>query len=76
MNWDLFDINHRKWNEFKNKYENIYPSPFSAFFEFEFYNCALFYDVLNLLDNPSQPSYQTLSNIKNIISKSIWIKKF
>lgn len=76
MNWNLFNINHRKWNEFKNNYENIYPSPFSAFFEFDFSNCGLFYDVLNLLDNPSQPSYEILSNIKNIISKSIWIKKF
>ena len=76
MNWNLFDINHRKWNEYKNNYENIYPSPFSAFFEFDFSNCKLFYDVLNLLDNPSQPSYEILSNIKNIISKSIWIKRF
>jgi hypothetical protein len=67
MNWDLFDINHRKWNEFKNKYEFIYPSPFYAFFEFDFSNCALFYDVFNLLDNPSQPSYQTLSNITPFI---------
>lgn len=76
MNWSLFNINHQKWVEFKNNYENIYPSPFSAFFEFDFSNCGLFYDVLNLLDNPSQPSYELLSNIKTIISKSIWIKRF
>jgi len=76
MNWSLFNINHIKWIEFKNNYENIYPSPFSAFFEFDFSNCGLFYDVLNLLDNPSQPSYELLSNIKTIISKSIWIKRF
>lgn len=74
MSWNLFNINHRKWNEFRKNYENIYPSPFSAFFEFDFSNCALFYDIINLLDNPSQPSYELLSNIKNIISKSTWIK--
>jgi hypothetical protein len=74
MDWSSFNINHRKWTEFKNNYSNIYPSPFSAFLEFDFSICGLFYDVLNLLDNPSQPSYELLSNIKNIISKSTWVK--
>ena len=31
MNWDLFNITHTKWDEFKNNYENIYLSPFSAY---------------------------------------------
>jgi len=76
MHWNSFDINHKKWTEFKNKYGEIYPSPFLAFYEFDFSNCGLFYDVLNLLDNPSQHSYEILSKIKLIISKSNWIKRF
>jgi len=76
MHWNSFDINHKKWTEFKNKYREIYPSPFLAFYEFDFSNCGLFYDVLNLLDNPSQHSYEILSKIKSIISKSNWIKRF
>ena len=76
MHWNSFDINHKKWTEFKNKYGEIYPSPFLAFYEFDFSNCELFYDVLNLLDNPSQHSYEILSKIKSIISKSNWIKRF
>lgn len=75
INWNLFSIDNRRWNQFKNNYESIYPSPFSAFFEFDPLNCGIFYDVLNLLDEPSQPSFELLNKIKNIISKSIWIKK-
>jgi len=75
MNWSIFNINHKKWFEFMNEYKNIYPSPFSAFYEFDPSNCGIFYDVLNLLDVPTEPSYESLSKVKNIISKSIWVKK-
>lgn len=76
MKWNLFNINHNKWLKFKKYYENIYPSPFLAFFEFDPSECDLFYDVLNLLDMPQHPSYKILFEIKNIISKSIWMKRF
>lgn len=74
ISWDLFNIEHKKWDIFRKIYQNIYQSPFSAFLEFDPSNCGLFYDILNLLDNPLQPSYDILTKIKNIISKSVWIK--
>ena len=75
MDWSMFNIEQKRWSEFMNQYRSIYPSPFSAFLEFDPTNCGIFYDVLNLLDVPTQPSFQILSNIKNIISKSIWVKR-
>ncbi len=68
MEWNQFNINDRKWNEFKNKYSTIYPSPFSAFFEFRPDHCGIFYDILYLLD------CDELNDLKRLISRSTWVK--
>lgn len=71
IKWDVYsnynNINDPNWNEFKHKYSNIYPSPFLAFKEFNTENCGIFYDILYLLDDE-------LIEIKNLISKSVWMK--
>jgi hypothetical protein len=45
-----------------------------AFEQFTPDDCSIFYDVLFLLDNPSQDGFEILQNIKNIITKSVWMK--
>ena len=75
--WDKYhnEMNNEKWNRFKILYGEIYKSPFSAFAQFNPKNCSIFYDILYFLDNPEQPSFRLLTEIKNIISKSIWMKE-
>lgn len=68
IDWNYFDINNNKWNDFKEKYSSIYPSPFSAFKEFSPNDCGIFYDILYFLDN------DILSETKRLISKSVWMK--
>jgi hypothetical protein len=45
-----------------------------AFGQFTPDDCSIFYDGLFLLDNPSQYGFEILQNIKNIITKSVWMK--
>ena len=69
IKWNYFNIDDKKWIEFKNKYSRLYPSPFCAFREFSPSKCNIFYDILFFLYD-----LDLLNNIRNIISKSIWIK--
>lgn len=77
ISWDEYtnSMNNEKWIQFRNLYDEIYKSPFSAFAQFKPKNCSIFYDILYFLDNPYQPSFRLLSEIKSIISKSVWMKK-
>jgi hypothetical protein len=72
IKWDFFNNYNedKKWNELKKKYSHVYPSPFTTFREFTPENCDLFYDILYLLDM----DVDELSEIKRLISKSIWMK--
>jgi hypothetical protein len=74
LKWNDFNIDNDKWNYFKNKYSIIYNSPFLVFKEFSPDDCSIFYDILFYLEKYDQPSSEILSNIKKIISKSIWMK--
>ncbi len=66
--WDEYKISDPKYNEFRQKYSYIYPSPYSAFHEFSPDKCNLFYDILYLLE------CEELSEIKRLISRSVWVK--
>lgn len=73
--WNSYHINDKKYNEFKNKYNLIYPSPFAAFKEFSPDNCGIFYDILDLLENDAfLLENDKLYEIKQLISKSVWMK--
>ena len=74
LRWDDFNIEDEKWEKFKNNYSIIYPSPFLAYKEFTPQKCGIYYDILYLLDNSRQPSFELLQKVKNIITKSIWVK--
>ena len=74
LKWNDFNIDNEKWNKFKNKYKIIYDFPFLCFKEFIPDECSIFYDILFYLEKYDQPSSEILNNIKNIISKSIWMK--
>ena len=74
IKWEEYNIEHVKWQEFYNMFSKYYPSPILAFKQFRGTICGIFYDILYLLNNPEQPSYKLLSNINNIISKSVWMK--
>ena len=69
IEWEYFDIHDEKWIEFKNKYSCLYPTPFCAFLEFSPSKCNIFYDILFFMDD-----LVLLNDIRNIISKSIWMK--
>ena len=69
IEWSYFNIDDKKWIEFKNKYSRLYPSPFYAFREFSPSKCNIFYDILFFMDD-----LVLLNDIRNIISKSIWMK--
>ena len=69
IEWNYFNIDDKKWIEFKNKYSPLYPSPFCAFREFSPSKCNIFYDILFFMDD-----LVLLNDIRNIISKSIWMK--
>lgn len=73
--WSSFNINdNNEWTEFLSRYASLYDSPYMAFEQFTPDDCSIFYDVLFLLDNPSQDGFEILQNIKNIITKSVWMK--
>jgi len=72
--WSDFTILNEKWDLFMKKYKYFHNGPFEAFIHFEPDHCGIFYDILSLLNDPSQPCYETLQKVKNIISKSIWMK--
>ncbi len=74
LKWTQFNIQNEKWSEFRNFYENFYESPFSAFKQLNEGSCGIFYDILYLLYQPEQPSYNILCNVSSLISKSVWMK--
>ena len=76
LKWTDFNIDDEKWKLFQNKYCYIYDSPFLAYKEFTFNNCNIFYDILYLLEENNQKCSIILQKIKNIISKSVWMKTF
>jgi len=76
LKWNDFNINNEKWKLFKDEYSYIYSSPFLAYKEFTFNNCHIFYDILYLLEEHNETSFKILQKIKNIISKSVWMKTF
>ena len=74
IGWEKYNINNKKWTEFYNMYSIYYPSPFLAFKQFTPNNCGIFYDILFLLNNQSQPCFSDFQNVKSIIAKSVWMK--
>lgn len=74
LKWNDFNIQNKKWSLFMNKYKFLYEHPFEAFEQFDPNKCGLFYDILDLLDDPSHPCFNLLQKTKNIITKSVWMK--
>ena len=74
VEWSEYDIDNEVWNRFYNLYSKFYPSPILAFKQFSEENCGIFYDILYLLNQNEQPSYDLLNNINYIITKSVWMK--
>jgi hypothetical protein len=77
LHWSDFNIddNNSKWKLFKKNYF-FYKSPFLAFQEFTQNNCGIFYDIIYLLENNNNAAYENIQRIRQILSKSIWIKEF
>ncbi len=74
IEWSSYNIQNEKWTNFYETYSYYYPSPILAFRQFTEEKCGIFYDILYLLNQPNQPSYDLLYNINSIISKSTWMK--
>jgi hypothetical protein len=74
IEWSKYEIQNDKWNSFYNLYGSYYPSPILAYKQFNEENCGIFYDILYLLNQSEQPSYELLNKINLIITKSIWMK--
>ena len=74
IKWSDYNIQNEKWTEFYNFYSPYYPSPILAFDQFTEGICGIFYDILNLINQPTQPSYDLMTKINSLISKSVWMK--
>ena len=66
IEWSKYYIENEKWKSFYNRYGRYYPSPILALKQFNEENCVKFNDILNLLNESEQPSYELLNKINLI----------